>query len=403
MRSQWLTIDFDTEPDLPLRRPDRVSMNVPRVRHLHWLAMAMLLLSSGCITPCLSGVCNSSQPLYISPMSRFGSVEKKLPDACEPTGGFCKPLPYFTFGKYWPKLDEWRTTRAALKCARKNLLMQMWQTKTWIDAHYREGYAQAFIDVANGGNGELPPVPPPRYWNAHFRSPKGEWRIERWFDGYRAGAAFALVEMQPLRRITASYDWSIEKPKPPFVSSPMGLNNSCGIPAGSPFMQTGGVGGPGPQGFPDQSFSPQGFPSQPVPYNGFPGQSMVPGYGNTPVPSGQQGLGSGPVVPRAANPQTLPAQQFQTNPSPGVAQPLQQPRTGVPGNPQSSTIQPGGGGLVPGYGAGPADPTGRAPGDAPATPAPQKTAPPFSPDANLPANIPRDEPVWRTRPPQNSR
>ena len=142
MRSQWLIIDFGTEPGFPRRRPDRVSMNVPRVphRHLHWLSMAMLLLSSGCITPCLSGVCNSSQPLYISPMSRFGSVEKKLPDACEPEV-FCKPLPYFTFGKYWPKLDEWRTTRTALKCARKNLLRKMWETKTWIDAHYREGFA----------------------------------------------------------------------------------------------------------------------------------------------------------------------------------------------------------------------------------------------------------------------
>jgi len=421
MRSQWLIIDFGTEPDLPLRRSDRVLMNVPRVPHLHWLATAILLVSSGCITPCLTGACNSSQPLYVSPMTRFGSVEKKWPDACEPTE-FCKPLPYFTFGKYWPKLDEWRTTRTALKCARRNLFKQMWETKSWINAHYREGFAQAFIDVANGGNGELPAVPPPRYWNAHFRSAKGEWRVERWFDGYRAGSAIALVQMQPLRRITASYDWSIEKPKPPFVSSPMGLNYPSGVPAGGQYMQTGGFGMPGPQGFPGQSFGLRGFPTQPAPFNGFPGPSMATGYGNTPVPPGQPGFGYGPpgpqgpppggfgsgvvdpgFAPGAANPAGPPARPFHANPPRGAVQPPQQPGTGAPANPQSSAIPPGGGGLVPGYGAGSANQVGRTPADGPASPAPRQMTPGFSTDTNLPAGIPRDEPVWRTRPPRNTR
>ena len=397
MRSQWLMIDFGTEPGLPSRRPDRVSMNVPRVSRLHWLAMAMLLLSSGCITPCFSGACNSSEPLYVSPMSRFGSVEKKL-----------------------PKLDEWRTTRTALKCARKNLLKQMWETKSWINAHYREGYAQAFIDVANGGNGELPAVPPPRYWNTHFRSAKGEWRIERWFDGYRTGSAVALVQMQPLRRITPSYDWSIEKPKPPFVGSPAGFNNSCGVPPGGPYMQAGGFAMPGPQGYPGQSFGPRGFPTQPAPYNGFSGQSMARGYGNTPIQSGQPGFGYAPggpqgpppggpgsgfvdpgFAPSAVNP--AGPQQFQANPPRGAVQPQQQPGTGALTDPQLRTLQPSAGGLVPGYGAGSAGQGGRTPGAGPASPAPRQMTPGFSTDANLPAGIPRDEPVWRTRPPQNTR
>jgi len=395
MRSHWLIVDVGTESDLRHRRPGRVSMHVPRVPCLQWLAIGTLLLSSGCITPCWSGACNSSQPLYVSPMARFGSVEKKLPDACLPAA-FCKPFPYFTFGKYWPKLDEWHTTSAALKCARKSLRKQMWETKRWINAHYRDGYAQAFIDVANGGNGELPAVPPPRYWNAHFRSPKGEWRVERWFDGYRAGAAVALVQMQPLRRISASYDWSIEKPKAPFVSSPMGPGNYCGVPGGGPYMQTGGFGPPRPQGFPGQTFGPQGYPAQPVPYNGFPQQSMAPGYGNTPIPPGQSGSRYGPPgttgppngmwgnQPPIANvgPSASPGGLRSGIADPGLAPgrtdsagpPAQQFQT----NPPSTAAQPGASGLVPGYGAGPHGQVGNTPGRGPARPAPQGMTPGFS-------------------------
>lgn len=415
MRSQWLIVDPDTESGFRRRKPERLLINATSLGNLRWLAVTMLLLSGGCITPCFNGVCNSKESLYVSPMARFGSVERKVPE-CGPSG--CKSMPYFTFGKYWPFMDQWKTTKAATSCARKNLWKQMWETKRWINAHYRAGFTKAFVDVANGGNGELPPVPPPQYWNAHFRSSKGQWRADRWFDGYRAGAAMALVQMQPLRRITASYDWSIEKPREPFVTPTMGLNNGCGIPGGGGIIPSGGFmpgpqGYPDPQGYPGPPGGPQGFPYQSGPGGGYSNQPLSPGYGQAPNQFGPSDFGYAPQSPHAG---AGGAPQPQLYPSPPPAGPQGQvPRGAAAPNPGlnnstpvpgvgASAGQPGGGAapgtnsLVPGHGGVPGNSATQAPGGRSA--APVRMLPGFSPNANRPAGIPRDDPVWRTRPPQ---
>lgn len=391
---------FITEPDSGTGLVARGS-----VRMLPCVGLLLAVAASGCVMPCIGGACNSTEPLYVSPMARFGAVEKKLPE-CEPGKG-AKPWPYFTMGKYWPKLDEWKTSRTAASAARKVLWKQMWQTKSWINAHYREGFTQAYIDVANGGNGEVPPVPPPRYWNAHFRSAKGQWRAERWFDGYRAGAAMALVEMQPLRRITASDDWSIEKPKPPFVSSPLGVGNIGAAPGCPPIQHTAGYGIPG------QSFGPPAMAP-----GTWPGQPMAPGYGASPWGQSIPGTPSSIPGPQHAYPPAGGPAQNSLPPNAGFGAPPIQPqaRPMAPPQPPARAPQPlpaspgPAAGALPapasGPGAVPSGPTGDvvpAPGSAahnePPRPIPQNLIPGFSPFANRPANIPKDDPVWRTRPP----
>ena len=57
--------------------------------------------------------------------------------------------------------------------------------------HFGEGYQAGYRDVASGGSG-CPPVLPPRcYWAWHYQSPEGQAKVAAWFEGYPHGAATA--------------------------------------------------------------------------------------------------------------------------------------------------------------------------------------------------------------------
>ncbi|REJ85948.1 MAG: hypothetical protein DWQ34_28015 [Planctomycetota bacterium] len=58
---------------------------------------------------------------------------------------------------------------------------------------FRSGYVQAYVDVAVGGSGEVPPVPPERYWKSCRRDPEGHREAADWFAGYAAGSQRALA------------------------------------------------------------------------------------------------------------------------------------------------------------------------------------------------------------------
>ncbi len=57
-----------------------------------------------------------------------------------------------------------------------------------VSSDFEFGFQQAFIDIANGGSGALPTVPPPRYWTAPYRTSWGHDKARDWFAGYQAGA-----------------------------------------------------------------------------------------------------------------------------------------------------------------------------------------------------------------------
>ena len=187
------------------------------------LGFLMTLLCGGCASSCVNGV-----SLYHAPMTRWNAVEKDVyPDVdhC----GECRANGYFTLAKYWPWLDDVFTKRAAKKCAKKILLKQQWKTKTWLGKDYKYGFEQAFIDVAQGSQGEIPAVPPPRYWNTHYRTPLGQQAAEQWFEGYRAGVALAASRLSTLNRVTASHDWFVERPQAPPPILPNNVQSPCGI------------------------------------------------------------------------------------------------------------------------------------------------------------------------------
>lgn len=95
---------------------------------------------------------------------------------------------------YDPMLDSCRVRRKARERARKSMTRLWWQTKSLPSCHFREGFTQAYVDMAEGGNGTVPAVPPERYWKSRYRTASGYARAEEWFGGYRTGASMAEAE-----------------------------------------------------------------------------------------------------------------------------------------------------------------------------------------------------------------
>jgi hypothetical protein len=90
--------------------------------------------------------------------------------------------------------DCWRVRRIAKSQARKSMTRLWWQTKSLPSCDFREGYTQAYVDIAEGGAGVVPAVPPERYWKSKNRSAEGYARAEDWFAGYRTGVEMAEAE-----------------------------------------------------------------------------------------------------------------------------------------------------------------------------------------------------------------
>ena len=73
------------------------------------------------------------------------------------------------------------------------------------DAHFRDGFVDGYADFLNlGGTGEPPLAPPPQYWNAKYRTRSGRERVQRYFNGFRAGAALAMQCGMDLRLVETS-------------------------------------------------------------------------------------------------------------------------------------------------------------------------------------------------------
>jgi hypothetical protein len=49
------------------------------------------------------------------------------------------------------------------------------------------GFKSGFMNIASGGNGCPPTLPPDYYWSVCMQSGEGECRVQTWFDGYSAG------------------------------------------------------------------------------------------------------------------------------------------------------------------------------------------------------------------------
>lgn len=67
--------------------------------------------------------------------------------------------------------------------------------EVYCDMNYEKdfgrGFRTGYYDVASGGNGCPPILPPQRYWSVRYMSTEGRARTEAWFAGFRYGAMVA--------------------------------------------------------------------------------------------------------------------------------------------------------------------------------------------------------------------
>lgn len=82
------------------------------------------------------------------------------------------------------KANEWRAHKA-WKTTKANL------PKGCADSDFALGFQDGYVDVSMGGCGKLPPVPPPKYWDAKYQSCEGRAEIERYFSGWQSGVVAA--------------------------------------------------------------------------------------------------------------------------------------------------------------------------------------------------------------------
>lgn len=60
--------------------------------------------------------------------------------------------------------------------------------------HFKAGFIAGYYDVASGGDGCPPILPPKKYWAACYQSPAGHEKIRLWFNGFSEGVMVAKLD-----------------------------------------------------------------------------------------------------------------------------------------------------------------------------------------------------------------
>lgn len=126
--------------------------------------------------------------------------------SCQPCGTssqkcgseFCPPKHV----KYCRWMDEFLHRHHAVKLAKRQL--KKVDDCQRVSCDYQRGFQQAYIDVAMGESGEVPPAAPMEYWKAKLRNCEGHSRADDWFQGYAAGASFAINQVACPNRVASS-------------------------------------------------------------------------------------------------------------------------------------------------------------------------------------------------------
>ncbi len=200
--------------------------------------------------------------------------------------------------------DEKNVVKAAEKSAGRAMNYLEKCTKKKFNGDYEDGFEQAFIDIALGGNGAVPPVPPEKYWAAYYRTDKGRQRACDWFEGYKTGSNMACNSgLHEMARIPTSLlcnaDYSGCLPRAPSACSEYNaqcnscLTGTCQTACAKSRCATGGcsTGQYGQQfattlpvqTMPMHTFPAQTYPGQPMPEYVLPG-SQAP-MQNWPAPT----------------------------------------------------------------------------------------------------------------------
>ncbi|MGE0379125.1 MAG: hypothetical protein AB7Q45_27300, partial [Planctomycetaceae bacterium] len=141
--------------------------------------------------------------------------------------GTCGPLCCVSCEHYSRCIDEEFATFEAIRRANRSLRKCYDSTPSF---DFKDGYRQAFVDVAMGGTGQVPAVPPERYWSTCYRTAAGHQRAQTWYAGYVAGAARAVTMCR------YEFNDAPTSGVPQVEEEPSLLRSAGPIPAGAPSL-----------------------------------------------------------------------------------------------------------------------------------------------------------------------
>lgn len=137
----------------------------------------------------LSGCQCCSAPRYFSiATARLETLGPQWSLSCPTSGGCdnCTPHRPFTHN-YFPCWDDKITMHTAHLCAFRDFGTYRSECGCFLSHHFKMGFITAYEDLAMNRKPRPRIVPPPKYWNAFYRSCAGQPDVDDWFAGYDAG------------------------------------------------------------------------------------------------------------------------------------------------------------------------------------------------------------------------
>lgn len=223
---------------------------------------------------------------------KYGSLHDKFDYSADgPSNGY---QPCYHFGRPDGIRDRNSVNHAAIAAANQELNQQ----GGCATRDFELGFQQAFLDIANGGSGALPAIPPPRYWAAPYRTTWGHNKARDWFEGYQAGASSAKCDaLQEAQTVPTSVYRINGKQLAVGIDGAGNFESSTTAPAVGSWGQTGmsppGMSSPGMAQPTMSSQSPYGnylvtpYPANPNfanPYSGATSSPMSSPYSPTQPP-----------------------------------------------------------------------------------------------------------------------
>ena len=126
---------------------------------------------------------------------------------------------------YWRFCDKHITRHEARRLARADLDRLYPDQCPGCD--FQLGFEQSYVDVAMGANGDVPSLPPAKYWANWARTAEGHQQAQQWFSGYAVGVSQARARYEPFNEVATShpapFHWAPGPPEPgwPYATDPV--------------------------------------------------------------------------------------------------------------------------------------------------------------------------------------
>lgn len=215
---------------------------------------------------------------------------------CEGCSPKCVPKSISRTTCYIPWYDDLVTRHTATTCANEALRQLEGSCGQAYSGDFRRGFKAAYIATARGSRPIVPAVPPPRYWNAYYRSCAGRQQAEDWLSGYEWGLQYSTQSCITDLRQVVDAGKTIHKAPIHYIRDPH-------VPVRPTGFAPGGFALP-PAGLPGYSLPPTGHVEGPAIYPPTPyiQPQPIPLQQGTPSPpaNGSQTLPGGIAPPPAA-------------------------------------------------------------------------------------------------------